>query len=186
MTIVSQSQYAALRGVSRKTVTQWKQAGKLTISGGGIDVELSDAFLKKYRATGVTGNKSVKALPDDSDSALEHETLEAKVNQMMQTGGADMTLEEAKRVKENYLALLSQLDYDTKSGLVVLVSEVAEAVGKQFATVRTKLLAIPSEQAPRLSRLKTEAEVQDTMRELFTEAMEEMVYGAHAVTHHER
>ena len=91
--------------------------------------------------------------------------------------GADMSIDEAKRIKENYLALLNQLEYDTKSGLVVLVSEVASAVGAEYAKVRTKLLAIPAEQAPRINRLKTVTEVQDALQELITEALEELTHG---------
>lgn len=41
-----QSEYAAYRGVSRKTVTGWKQRGLLVFSGGDlIDVVKSDAAL---------------------------------------------------------------------------------------------------------------------------------------------
>ena len=45
MTIVSQAEYARLRGVSKKTVTKWKQEGKLVLAGDGIDVAASDAYL---------------------------------------------------------------------------------------------------------------------------------------------
>jgi hypothetical protein len=85
-----------------------------------------------------------------------------------------MTIEEARRVKENYLALLGRLEYDHKSGAVVLVSDVAAAVGKQYAKVRTRLLSIPAEQAPRIHRLKTVTEVQDALQELITDALEEL------------
>lgn len=85
-----------------------------------------------------------------------------------------LSLAEAERLKENYLALLRQLEYDTKAALVVPVAEVAAEVGQAFATVRTRLLALPAEHAPRLHRLKTVAELQDGLAELITEALEEL------------
>lgn len=85
-----------------------------------------------------------------------------------------LCLAEAERLKENYLALLRQLEYDTKAALVVPVAEVAAEVGQAFATVRTKLLALPAEHAPRLHRLKTVAELQDALARLITEAIEEL------------
>jgi len=66
-------------------------------------------------------------------------------------------------------------EYDQKSGAVVLVADVAAAVGKEYSQVRTRLLAIPAEQAPRIHRLKTVTEVQDVLQELITEALEELV-----------
>ena len=58
--------------------------------------------------------------------------------------GPTMDQVEAERVKENYLALLRQLEYDTKSGAVVLVEDVTKAVAAEYAKVRTRLLAIPA------------------------------------------
>src|SRR5260363_195404 len=91
------------------------------------------------------------------------ESAEQAAVRILAGRGADMSREEAQRVKENYLALLHQLDYHQKSGAVVAVQEVAQAVGEEYAKVRTRLLAIPSECAPRLHTLKTVTEVQDAL-----------------------
>lgn len=180
MTIVSQAEYARLRGVSKKTVTQWKQDGKLVLADGGIDVEASDAYLQKYRTAGLkrndqgnAGNDSGNALPA-LPVARTGETTEQAVARIMIATGADMSIEEAKRVKENYLALTAQLDYDKESGLVVEAALVAAAVGEEYAKVRTRLLAIPAEQAPYLHRLKTVTEVQDALQQMITDALEEL------------
>ncbi len=87
-----------------------------------------------------------------------------------------MDFDEARRVKENYLALQAQLEYDQKSGLVVAVEDVTSAVGEDYAKVRSRLLAIPSEHAPRIQRLKTAIEVEDALREIITEALEELTH----------
>lgn len=170
MTVVSQAEYARLRSVSKKTITQWKQDGKIVVVDRGVDVEASDALLAKYRSAGLKGNGNGNALP----KVQAGETVEQAAGRIIATGGSNMPIEEAKRVKENYLALLNQLEYDTKSGLVVLVADVAKAVGDEYAKVRTRLLAIPAEQAPRIHRLKTVTEVQDVLQELITEALGEL------------
>ncbi|WP_219847338.1 hypothetical protein [Burkholderia multivorans] len=85
-----------------------------------------------------------------------------------------MDFDEARRVKENYLALQAQLEYDRDAGLVVAVADVAKAVGEEYAKVRTRLLAIPAEHAPRIHRLKTVIEVQDALHEIIVEALEEL------------
>ncbi|RJF81663.1 hypothetical protein D3877_16195 [Azospirillum cavernae] len=102
------------------------------------------------------------------------ETPEQAAERIVTSTGATMTQAEAERVKENYLALLRQLEYDVKSGAVVPVVEVAQSVGSEYAKVRTRLLAIPAEQAPRLHRCKTVVEVQEALRSIITEALEEL------------
>ncbi len=85
-----------------------------------------------------------------------------------------LPLAEAIQMKENYNALLKQLEYDKESGLVVMAEDVLKEVGEEYAKVRTRLLAIPSEQAPRIQRLKTVAEVQSVLQDIITEALEEL------------
>lgn len=76
--------------------------------------------------------------------------------------------------KEHFLALLRELEYDKLSGAVVLIEEVAGVVGAQLAAVRTRLLAIPSEHAPRLARMQSALEVQEALRVLITAALSEL------------
>lgn len=172
---MKQSEFAALHGVSRKTVTQWKSRGWLVMQGDRVDVEASNARLKKYRREGVTplsGNT-----PGNSKrqvTAAIGESAEDAAVRILSARGADMNLDEARCMKENYLALLNRLEYDQKSGAVVPVADVTKAVGVEYAKVRTRLLAIPAEQAPRLHRLKTVVEIQDALHEIIAEALEEL------------
>lgn len=204
MTQINQAAFAALHGVSRKTVTAWKARGWLVLQGDQVDIEASNARLKKYRREGLpvvtpvtfgaqgnnesnkgnslgnTGNSQSNNLGNRSGHKKRTVTIEPgesaeqAAERILSATGADMSFDEAHRVKENYLALLHQLDYDQKSGAVVTVSEVAKAVGEEYAKVRTRLLAIPAEQAPRLHHLQTVTEVQDALQEMVTDALEEL------------
>ena len=163
-------------------MTKWKERGWLVFQDDLVDVEASNALLKKYRTAGVEtvtpadkGNKPGNKKKSVTQTEVQDgETAAEAAERIMTATGAPWDMDEARRVKENYLALLNQLEYDTKSGAVVLVSEVAAIVGAEYAKVRTKLLAIPAEHAPRIRRLKTVTEVQDALQELITDALEEL------------
>ena len=55
---MNQSEFATLHGVSRKTVTKWKERGWLVFEGNSLDVDASNALIAKYRRDGsdVVGN----------------------------------------------------------------------------------------------------------------------------------
>lgn len=187
---MNQSQFATLHGVSRKTVTKWKERGWLVFAGDEIDVDASNAKLKKYRRDGAEsvtqksqgnneGNKPAAARrrvtrADAEVTIRDGETASAAAERVLIATGAEMDFDEARRVKENYLALQAQLEYDRDAGLVVAVADVARAVGDEYAKVRTRLLSIPAEHAPRLQRMKTVIEVQDALHEIIVEALEEL------------
>lgn len=84
MTLVSQAVFARMCKTTPKTVTKWKQEGKLIIQGLQVDVEATDALMKRYRRKGSPivlpaaeaaqmgnggskkGNKLSAALPKDN------------------------------------------------------------------------------------------------------------------------
>ncbi|WP_110947427.1 hypothetical protein [Pseudomonas bohemica] len=190
---MNQSEFAVLHGVSRKTVTKWKERGWLVFAGSAVDVEASNSIIAKYRRDGLEavtqvsesvtqtklGNKnpaSGKAVTPTAKRVTVKlgETVDQATTRILIASGANMTIDEAKRVKENYLALREQLEYDRESKQVVAVDDVARAVGDEYAKVRSRLLAIPSEHAPRISRLKTVLEVEDALHGIIVEALEEL------------
>ncbi|MBB4863339.1 phage terminase Nu1 subunit (DNA packaging protein) [Pseudomonas nitritireducens] len=183
---MNQSEFASIHGVSRKTVTKWKERGWLVFQDGELDVDASNALIAKYRRDGIevvtqaeAGNKPASKKSGVTRSAAQvtikpGETAEQATARILIATGADMSIDEAKRVKENYLALREQLEYDRDSKQVVAVEDVARAVGDEYAKVRSRLLAIPSEHAPRISRLKTVLEIQDALHGIIVEALEEL------------
>ncbi|VVP61667.1 hypothetical protein PS870_06407 [Pseudomonas fluorescens] len=186
---MNQSDFARLHGVSRKTVTLWKARGWLVATEDGIDVEASNAQIERYRksvtqpAKNGPGN-SLGNKPQLQTGAVTRalkkvtiqpgETVEQATARILIATGADMSLDEAKRVKENYLALREQLEYDREARLVVAVEDVCRAVGDEYAKVRSRLLAIPSEHSPRIHRLKSVLEIQDALHGIIVEALEEL------------
>jgi len=164
----TQAEFARMHAVSRKTATQWKSRGWLVFKGDRVDIEASNARLKKYRRDGVTQPEKVtKVTPKRGETS-------SQAAERIAVSVAPYNLDEARRIKENYLALLNQLEYDQKSGAVVAVQDVAKVWSDLLARVRTRLLAIPSEVAPQAHRMKTVPEVQEAIRSAVTEALEEL------------
>jgi hypothetical protein len=103
------------------------------------------------------------------------ETPAAAAERIVADGATLLDIADAEKLKENYLARLKQLEYDIKSGAVVPAADVERIVGEEYAAVRTRLLAIPAEHAPRIHRCKTVAEVQDVLMSVVVQALEHLV-----------
>lgn len=136
---MKQSEFARLHGVSRKTVTMWKARGWLVMNGENVDAEASNENIKRYRKT-VTPPKDKRA----------EETPSQTAKRLVLELGADMDLDEARRVKENYFAYLAKLEYEEKSGRLLPFEDMLDDVAKEYSRVRTRLSAIAPEHGPRL------------------------------------
>lgn len=188
---MNQSDFAKLHGVSRKTVTSWKARGWLVLAGDDIDVEASNANIERFRKTvtrpekkpagnkqgNKTGNRSAGNKSGNKNDKDLAESPTKTVERMIAEHGVTMTLDEARQMKENFLALLTQLEYDIKSGQVLPYKDMIEAVGNEYARMRTRLIAIAPEHGPRLRVLASttnDAEFVQALQEVVYEAMEEL------------
>ncbi|MGO4743069.1 RNA polymerase subunit sigma-70 [Serratia quinivorans] len=188
---MNQSDFAKLHGVSRKTVTSWKARGWLVLAGDDIDVEASNANIARFRKTVTrpekkaagnkqgnrTGNRSSGNKSGNKNDKDLPESATETVKRMIAEHGVTMTLDEARQMKENFLALLTQLEYDIKSGQVLPYKDMIEAVGNEYARMRTRLIAIAPEHGPRLRVLASttnDAEFVQALQEVVYEAMEEL------------
>ena len=136
--------------VSRKTVTKWKERGWLVFSGDLVNVSETTEILKRYRAAGVTseGNKVTtqgnKVTGNNVVEVQDDETVSEAADRIMNTIGANMPMDEAKRLKENYLALLNQLEYQQKSGELVEIQLAQQVLFNEFRAQRDAWLNFPS------------------------------------------
>ncbi|PHY81371.1 RNA polymerase subunit sigma-70 (plasmid) [Serratia marcescens] len=188
---MNQSDFAKLHGVSRKTVTTWKARGWLVLAGDDIDVKASNANIERFGKTvtrpekkpagnkqgNKTGNRSSGNKSGNKNDKDLAESPTKTVERMIAEHGVTMTLDEARQMKENFLALLTQLEYDIKSGQVLPYKDMIEAVGNEYARMRTRLIAIAPEHGPRLRVLASttnDAEFVQALQEVVYEAMEEL------------
>lgn len=190
---LSQADFAKRRGVSRKSVTLWKQKDLLVFSEAGlIDVERSewnlDQRLPTYRG-GVThrpvrvapGNKSDK--PAGKSARAERRAPATEVKPRPGDGQPDpdaidlsaenLPLPEAVRRKENYLGLLRKRDLEISNGEWVRVEDVGTLVEQDYAKVRERLLVIPGKHAAELVG-KDRAAIEGILLRAVTEALHEL------------
>lgn len=94
MTLLSQAEYARRIGVSRPAIAQWKKAGHLVMQGSQVDVEATDALLKRYRRGG---------LPKDLApiESVKRPTKNVKQTTLLNTSPVSLTISEiAARLAE--------------------------------------------------------------------------------------
>jgi hypothetical protein len=170
---ISISEFARREGCSR-TLVQRKIASKhlKTLDDGTIDPALVGTGWRQGNRTQVQG--ATRSAPVAPVAALPGETPAEAAERIVLGGTELLSLADAETLKENYLGRLKQLEYDLKSAAVVPRADISRFVGAEYAAVRTKLLAIPAEQAPRIHRCKTVAEVQDVLMSIVVEALEQL------------
>ncbi|AOP96436.1 hypothetical protein [Enterobacter roggenkampii] len=151
MTTMNQSQYAQHSGVDRKTIGRWIKAGRFIVMDGDlIDVEASDAALKKNRdgKDPRASNAKKKKTPVVSDNADDGDEINKTVRQIMLTEGAGLSREEAGRIRENYMALQAKLQYEKDSGQLIELTAAEEVLFNAFRQQRDAWLNWPSRVAP--------------------------------------
>jgi len=186
--LVSIREFARRDGCNEKLVRRGLTEGRLPRGEGGkIDAALAGTA---WRVGNMKAADTVRTDAPQVSAAVRTATRKLRTERVAAATGAGETPEQAAMrlamsgglpshavslaTKEHFLALQRELEYDKLSGAVVLVEEVAGIVGKQLAAVRTRLLAIPTEHAPRIARMQTANEVQDALRVLITAALSEL------------
>jgi len=141
---VNQAEFAALMGWSGAYVTKLKQAGRLVIVDGRVDVEASkvriadtrdpnrDDVVSRNAASRTAGEQPVQAAPPSKlsgDADIDEEGI--------------VDFQTARALKENYLARQAKIDYEERTGKLVDAERLAQAQFELARQVRDSMLAIP-------------------------------------------
>lgn len=174
MRTAKQADFAVMHGVSRPTITKWKNRGWLAFAGDLIDVDASNLLLKKHRPTpagkplkSVTlpglgngqgngqGNKRGKnpgnKQPELPVSVEEGETAQQAAARLTDLAINDMTINDARLKKEIYLGLLNQLEYEQKSGKLIELDTAEAVFFEEFRAQRDAWLNWPIRVGPLLA-----------------------------------
>ncbi|MEH3117137.1 MAG: hypothetical protein PGN25_05875 [Methylorubrum populi] len=160
---VSQAEFARRRGVSKKTVTEWKQKGLLTMTEAGlVDVDASEWNLDQRPATyhGGVAHRPVRAIPREDEPVGKPTRPAASprptppASESVNEAGADpvefdpdnpnLPLNLAAQRKENYLGLLRKQDHAVKQGLLVDRGAAEAAFFEEGRAFRDALIAWPA------------------------------------------
>ncbi|AIN15337.1 hypothetical protein [Yersinia pseudotuberculosis] len=150
MSTMTKIDYAKHAGVDRKTVSRWIKAGKyIVLDGDLVNVEESDIAVstlrdsKDPRTKNASKNKPVKVTAADTD-----DNTNTAVKEIMLANGVAWTREEASRVKENYLALLTKLEFEKEDGQLVELTAAEDILFSAFREQRDAWMNWPSRVAP--------------------------------------
>lgn len=166
MALMSQKDFAALCGVSKKTVTVWKQTGKLVLQGDQVDSDASLAHLEMCRKGGApvavthveqgnSGGNSGNSQGNSGGNAKAHrppaEQSDRADEVESEARRSGMSFDEARRIKENYLALLNKLEYQQRSGTLIELVLARGVLFDEARRARDAWLNWPAKVGPRLA-----------------------------------
>lgn len=149
--MATQAEVAAHLDLSQSAVSQMMQAGVLPAPAPRRGLDLAAcrvAYVRHLR--GVAAGR----LSDPTEDGL------------------DLVAERARLAKEQ--ADAQAMKNDLMRGEVVLVADAVRQVTQDYAAVRTRLLAIPSEAAPRAHACRSTTEVQAVLMAAVCEAMADL------------
>lgn len=158
MTTCTLTDFAKRHGVSKPAVTKWKDRGWIVFLGDEVDVDASDAMLSKYRKQPpVKKSKGVNQAVNPTTVNTAQLTVEegdspaVAAAKIIALTGADMDFDEARRVKENYLALLNKLEYEQKDGSLIAVQMAEQVLFEGARQARDAWLNFPARIGPMLA-----------------------------------
>lgn len=132
------AEYARHQKVNRSSVLKWKRAGYLTITTDGlVNVERSDERLLQAGR-----GKRLSGIPTESTPAATKENIQA-LQTLLENAGM-VSESEARRVKENYIALLRQLEFEIRSGKLIEAEPLRKSLFEIWRRERDSLLRLPS------------------------------------------
>lgn len=174
---VTQKEFAEICGVSKAAVTKWKTKGLLVFGENNlVNVSATQEKLEnrpaKYRGgTAKTFSDSDNDFSEPDDFEDDDSTQEENDDD-----NDNISHAEATRRKEVYLARCQKIKYEKEIGKLVDVDAAAQVVANEYAKVRSKILAIPTRTATRLSVMKNPAEIKKYLDEEISDVLNELTF----------
>lgn len=174
MNALSQAEFARKHGISRVRVTHLKHQGRLVLDDAGKVRELESLALIRETANPSHTSKLDAAtpagaiLPPPLTAPAPTPPAPTESRASAQSDAAAMTYQQARAVKEKYLALTAKQAYETATGELVPVSDFRHSVASAGIIFRKQLENLAPRLAPELAAESDVARV----RALLTEAVE--------------
>jgi hypothetical protein len=168
MTTASQSDFAALMGVNKGTVSRWKKAGRLVMLSGLVDVEASQRRLAE-----TSGGRD-----DVADRHAEQRGAALPMAEQKVGAGGTAILRNESRAdaqarKESNQADILELELKKLRGTLIEKEASDSANRSGWASIRARLERLPDQLAP----LTTPSTDYDENHALIAEAVREILSG---------
>jgi hypothetical protein len=176
---VSLRAYARHRGVSLRAVQKAIQAGRIEKSPAGkIDVPIADTQWdtrtaprpliakrngspQKQKTVPADGQSRRFPEPNRNPNVPADPRMDLPRGDLPGASGADYS--RARAVRENYLARMSKLDFEERSGKLVSRDEIQVAAFNKFRTFRDGMLNLPDRLAAVLAAESDSAKVHELL-----------------------
>jgi len=163
MTLMSQTDFAAHLGVNRSHITQLKNAGRLVMQDGKVDVEAS---IKRINDTKDPAKESVAKRHQQERSQKAQSTEKAP-----SVPGTGSRFQSAKARREEANADLTEIELQTRRGQLLIADEAKLAVADGDTTIRNRLESLPDMLAPQLAAESDEQKI----RSMLTDHIESLL-----------
>jgi len=166
--LVTQAEYARLRGVSRQAINELVSSGKIPLVDGKIDVAVADSKVsqldmgrsKLAQAAGQTGDVFAGGDGDAGDTDRKQPAPASEFQ-------VARTLRESVEARRSELALKREL------GEVVDREKVERAISEVGRMLRDTLLGMPVRVAPQLAHMTDPREIILTLEQELRRALED-------------
>lgn len=172
---VTQKEFAEICGVSKAAVTKWKSKGLLVFGENNlVNVAATQEKLENRPAKYRGG--TAKTFSDSDNDFSEPDDFEDDDSTLEEIDDDNISHAEATRRKEVYLARCQKIKYEKEIGKLVDADAAAQVVANEYAKVRSKILAIPTRTATRLSVMKNPAEIKRYLDAEIAEVLNELTF----------
>lgn len=164
MNLMNQSAFADHIGVNRSHVTQLKNAGRLVLQDGKVDV---DASIQRISDTQDPGKVGVAARHQknreqkQTDAQASNPVIAAVIDDI--AGQAGVGYQQARAMKEKYAAMSAKISYEKEVGTLLLADDARFAVADGDTIIRNRLESLPDILAPQLAAETDEQKIRSLL-----------------------
>lgn len=155
--------------MTRSYVTQLKTAGRIVmLDDGSIDVEASMKLIAD------TENPSYNVIADRHQQ--EREAKQAGIAPQLEdmSGRAGSAYQQARAMREKYLAMAAKMSYEQAVGTLLQASEVRFLIADGDAIIRNRLESLPDILAPQLAAEHDEQKIRIMMADQIETLLNEL------------
>lgn len=175
MTTLNQAKFAAQLGVTKSYVTQLKQAGRLVLTDGLVDVEASLQLMEDTRtpdraavaerhaqersAKPITAPATQPPPVPQLETTTESPVKTAPVYEFSPGDKAGSVYQQSRAIKEKYNAMAAKREYEISIGVLLIADEVSGVIANAATIVRTRIESLPDILAPQFAAERDEQKI---------------------------
>lgn len=157
MTLMSQTDFAKHIGKNRSYVTQLKNADRLVMEEGKVNVEASIQRISETKDPGKVG----VAARHSQEREQKQTSIAPAADEI--NGKSGSAYQNARAMKESYNAYQAKLAYEKEIGLLLVAEEAKACVADGDTIIRNRLESLPNILAPQLAAETDEQKIRSML-----------------------